>query len=206
MKFSLHNHHRPHHQHLNSSINISRNIINIIIVFNIIYIIMIISIISVLLMLLMIVIIMPMLASPGISTRTLAMTPSSRLSRLFPRRGERGGGARLSFIQPVPTAAQSTPQPPSRRTSLHTQLVHHLLVLAWLLPPLPPPLFLLLLLLLLAASYLTLTNQLLTLNAGKHTRLTPESHNLELELPLALALLGRGRKGLGVSAAPAVLH
>lgn len=92
MKFSLHNHHRPHHQHLNSSINISRNIINIIIVFNIIYIIMIISIISVLLMLLMIVIIMPMLASPGISTRTLAMTPSSRLSRLFLRRGERGGG------------------------------------------------------------------------------------------------------------------
>lgn len=108
MKFSLYNHHRPHHQHLNSSINISRNIINIIIFIIIIIsiimdIIMIISIIS-LLMLLMIVIIMPMLASPGISTRTLAKTPSSRLSRLFARRGNEekrgrgGGGGSVAFF------------------------------------------------------------------------------------------------------------
>lgn len=103
MKFSLYNHHRPHHQHLNSSINISRNIINIIIfiiISIIIYIIMIISII----LLLMIVIIMPMLASPGISTRTLAKTPSSRLSRLFARRGNEenreggGGGGSVAFF------------------------------------------------------------------------------------------------------------
>lgn len=122
MKFSLHNHHRPHHQHLNSSINISRNIINIIIVLNIIYIIMIISIISVLLMLLMIVIIMPMLASPGISTRTLAMTPSSRLSRLFARRGERGaeGGEAFFYLASPYSGLVHAPNPFQAHLSPHT--------------------------------------------------------------------------------------
>lgn len=158
MKFSLYNHHRPHHQHLNSSINISRNIINIIIFINIIiiisiiiYIIMIISIIS-LLMLLMIVIIMPMLASPGISTRTLAKTPSSRLSRLFARRGNeekrgRGRGSVAFFYLASPYSGLVHAPKPLPGAPLHAQLVHHLLVLAWLL-----------LSLLLAASYLTLTN------------------------------------------------
>lgn len=120
MKFSLHNHHRPHHQHLNSSINISRNIINIIIVLNIIYIIMIISIISVLLMLLMIVIIMPMLASPGISTRTLAMTPSSRLSRLFARRGERGAERAFFYLASPYSGLVHAPNPFQAHLSPHT--------------------------------------------------------------------------------------
>lgn len=120
MKFSLHNHHRPHHQHLNSSINISRNIINIIIVLNIIYIIMIISIISVLLMLLMIVIIMPMLASPGISTRTLAMTPSSRLSRLFARRGKGEGGEAFFYLASPYSGLVHAPNPFQAHLSPHT--------------------------------------------------------------------------------------
>lgn len=120
MKFSLHNHHRPHHQHLNSSINISRNIINIIIVLNIIYIIMIISIISVLLMLLMIVIIMPMLASPGISTRTLAMLQAADCHVFFRGGGKGEGGEAFFYLASPYSGLVHAPTPFQAHLSPHT--------------------------------------------------------------------------------------